>query len=259
MTYNIRFDNPGDGIHAWDKRKDSLLVFLRSEHLAILCIQEGLHRQVNFLKEKLPNVAYRGVGREDGRTQGEYSAVFLDTTRFVPLRHGTFWLSPQPDTPSIGWDAALPRIVTWVHLRDGTTNKSFFVFNTHFDHQGVKARENSALLLRAKIRDIAGASPSIVTGDFNAAETERPYQILVSRDDPSLHLLDSRYISRKPPEGPLTTFTGFEITQPLTGDRIDFIFVTGSLHVLDYRTIPARRAAGYLSDHLPVVVDVLIP
>jgi endonuclease/exonuclease/phosphatase family metal-dependent hydrolase len=259
MTYNIRYDNPGDGIHAWDKRKDDLLAYVLSERPGVFCIQEGLHHQVGFLKEGQAGFDVRGVGRDDGTTKGEYSAVFFDTLRFSPLRHGTFWLSPSPDTPSVGWDAALPRIVTWVHLRDGATDRNFVVFNTHFDHRGTVAREQSAHLLRMKVREIAGTTPAIVTGDFNAEETERPYQVLLSPEGSSPRLVDTRSISRMPPQGPSTTFTGFEISEAGAANRIDYIFVSEGVHVQNHRTIPARRSSGYLSDHLPVVADILLP
>jgi endonuclease/exonuclease/phosphatase family metal-dependent hydrolase len=258
MTWNIRYNNPGDGIHAWEKRRDALLSYVLSRKPDILCIQEGLNDQVAFLKEGLRGFDMRGVGRDDGKTKGEYSAIYFDTARFDLLDYGTFWLSPTSDVPGKGWDAALPRIVTWVRLADSSAARTFFVFNTHFDHQGVEARGKSAELLRRKIGEIARRSPAIVAGDFNAAETDPPYLILTSPDLPGPRLEDAQLSSLSPHEGPRATFTGFELKDPDPGERIDYLFVTRSLQVLSHTTCDARRKEGFLSDHLPVVADIAL-
>ena len=258
MTYNIRYDNPDDGIFAWAKRRDELLAFVLSERLDILCIQEGLHGQVLFLKNGQPGFDFRGVGRDDGKEQGEYSAIFFNAVRFRCLRDGTFWLSPHPEIPGKGWDAALPRIVTWVELRDSVTKKIFFVFNTHFDHQGVRARENSAHLLRSKIPGIAGGFPVILSGDFNSSGEELPRKILVAGDGGSSDLADAMDVSREPHQGPVSTNTGFAFRDPEPGNRIDWILVSKAVHVRSHRTLIARSLQGYLSDHLPVFAELIL-
>jgi endonuclease/exonuclease/phosphatase family metal-dependent hydrolase len=259
MTYNIRYDNPDDGVHAWSNRKDTLLSFLRSQTLDILCIQEGLHGQVMFLKTGQPNCSFRGVGRDDGIEKGEYSAIFFDTTKFSCTKSGTFWLAPHPDTPGKGWDAALPRIVTWVRLCETVSGKELFVFNTHFDHVGVEARVNSARIIKGRVQEIAGTYPVIVTGDFNSTEQDDPYRTIVARSEGLPGLVDAARRSESSPEGPSTTFTGFELKEPEPNNRIDFIFVSDSVHVAAHRTILARSRYGYLSDHLPVIVDFRLP
>ncbi len=256
MTWNIRYNNPDDGVHAWEKRRDELLSYVRSQKPDILCIQEGLNDQVAFLKEGLRGFEMRGAGRDDGKTEGEYSAIYFSTARFTLLDNGTYWLSPTPDVPGKGWDAALPRIVTWVRLADSSAARTFFVFNTHFDHQGVEARGKSAQLLRKKIGEIARRSPVIVAGDFNAVETDPPYLILTSPDMPGPRLEDAQLSSLSPHEGPKATFTGFELKDPDPGERIDYVFVSKSLQVLSHTTCDARRKEGFLSDHLPVIADI---
>jgi len=258
MTWNIRYNNPDDGVHAWEKRRDALLSYVLSQKPDILCVQEGLNDQVAFLKEGLRGFDMRGVGRDDGKTEGEYSAIYFNTARFTVLDNGTYWLSPTPDVPGKGWDAALPRIVTWVRLVDSSAARTFFVFNTHFDHQGVEARGKSAQLLRRKIGEIARRSPAIVAGDFNAVETDPPYLILTSPDMPGPRLEDAQMSSLSPHEGPKATFTGFELKDPDPGERIDYLFVSRSLRVLSHTTCDARRKEGFLSDHLPVVADIAL-
>lgn len=258
MTWNIRYNNPDDGVHAWERRRDALLSYVLSRKPDILCIQEGLDDQVAFLKEGLRGYDMRGVGRDDGKTEGEYSAIYFNTARFTLLDNGTYWLSPTPDVPGKGWDAALPRIVTWVRLADSAAARTFFVFNTHFDHQGVEARGKSAQLLRRKIGEIARRSPVIVAGDFNAVETDPPYLILTSPDMPGPRLEDAQLSSRSPHQGPTATFTGFELKEPDPGERIDYLFVSRSLQVLSHTTCDARGQEGFLSDHLPVVADIAL-
>ncbi len=256
MTWNIRYNNPDDGIHAWPKRSEELLSYVLSQRIDLLCIQEGLHPQVVFLKDGQKGFDVCGVGRDDGKEKGEYSAIYFNKARFGYLADGTFWLSPTPSVPSIGWDAALPRIVTWVRLYDSLSAAAFYVFNTHFDHMGVQARENSARLLRRRIGEIAGKSPFVLAGDFNSVVTDAPYRILTSNDGDRPYLTDAMQRAITPHRGPSATFTGFEIKDPDPGECIDYLFVSESVQVRSHCTCVARRPDGYLSDHLPVLAEI---
>lgn len=256
MTWNIRYDNPDDGIHAWPNRRDELCSFIRTQRVDLLCIQEGLHQQVEFLRDGLPGFDVRGVGRDDGREKGEYSAIYFNQTRFSCLEGGTFWLSPTPRVPSTGWDAALPRIVTWTKLHDSLTSTVVVVFNTHFDHVGVQARDSSATLLRQMIAAIAGTAPFILAGDFNSTDSDTPYGILTSHKGVLPDLYDTFNRASTPFQGPLSTFVGFEGNEAATGGRIDYLFVSEKVSVQRHRVIDARRAQGYLSDHLPVLAEI---
>ena len=256
MTWNIRCNSPGDGIHAWPQRRDEFLSFLLFQQPDIFCIQEGLPDQVAFLRDGLRGFDMRGVGRDDGKVKGEHSAIYFNGARFVSSADGTFWLSPTPSVPGKGWDAALPRIVTWVRLVDSSTASILYVFNTHFDHIGTEARENSARLLRSKIGEIAGRFPVVVAGDFNSVDTDLPYRILTSPDLATPRLEDAIRRSVTPHRGPSATFTGFELVDPVSGPRIDYLFVSESLSVLRHWTCLAQGTSGFLSDHLPVVIEI---
>jgi endonuclease/exonuclease/phosphatase family metal-dependent hydrolase len=142
--------------------------------------QEGLHHQLQELAEQLKEYTYIGVGRDDGKQAGEYSAIFYKKNKFKLLQRGNLWLSETSDKPSKGWDAALPRICTWGQFKDNASGFSFFVFNVHFDHRGVQARKESAALIAAKVKEIAGKTPAIVTGDFNFTQKNENYNILTS-------------------------------------------------------------------------------
>jgi endonuclease/exonuclease/phosphatase family metal-dependent hydrolase len=248
LTYNIRYDNPGDGEDAWPKRRDFLAAQLRFHAPNIFGIQEGLHRQLEYLDEQLPAYARVGVGRDDGKQGGEYSALYFLKKRFGLLDSGTFWLSETPDTVSKGWDAALPRVCTFAHLHDSLSGKKLWVFNTHFDHIGKEARRRSAelILLKIKEKNTAG-EPVVLMGDFNAEPNEAPIAVL-TRD-----LRDARFVSEEPPFGPEGTFNAFNFHDPVKR-RIDYIFLNEKgLKVKKHAVLSDSRDCHYPSDHLPVM------
>jgi endonuclease/exonuclease/phosphatase family metal-dependent hydrolase len=258
MTWNIRFDNPGDGVHAWPERKAELLSYVNARSVDVLCIQEGLQHQVQYLKAGMPGFDVRGVGRDDGKERGEYSAIYFRTSRFTCRESGTFWLSNTPDVPSKGWDAALPRIVTWVRLFDSLAHGDVYVFNTHFDHQGVQAREQSAGLIRERVRTMTGTLPFVLTGDFNTGEKDSCYRILVSRSGKLPFFNDAMHRSLLPHAGPRVSYTGFPFVSDIPRERIDFIFVNDAAEVRRHAILDARRGPGYISDHLPVTADIIL-
>lgn len=258
ISYNIRYDNPDDGINRWDNRKERVAGLIQFYHPDLLGIQEGLPHQVAYLEEQLSGYARVGIGRNGPDEGGEYSAVFYDTTRFEPLDTGTFWLSTEPSRPEAGWDAALPRIVTWIGLMEQTSGEVLYLFNTHFDHRGVRARQESAKLILRKIDEIAGKHRVILTGDFNATPDSEPYRTLTSGD-----LKDGFYATHQPHTGPLVTFPNLETPFYLPdstgmGKRIDYIFTNSGFTVARHAISGSYRDGRFPSDHLPVVADLLI-
>lgn len=271
LSFNIRYNNPDDGIHAWPNRKDHVAGLIRFHGADLVGVQEALKGQVDTLAARLPGYGWFGVGRADGASEGEFSAIFYREDRFEVLDEGTFWLSETPDSAgSRGWDAALPRIVTWGHLRDRTSGEAFYYFNTHFDHRGERARLESARLLRTRIGEIAGSEPFIVTGDFNATPGSPPYEALTDVGDTDggdtdvgdqaaapIALRDAYHATADAPYGPTETFHGFEVGGA-TGGRIDYVFVSEDVRVLRYGVLTDHEAGRYPSDHLPVLADVVI-
>jgi endonuclease/exonuclease/phosphatase family metal-dependent hydrolase len=154
-TYNIRYDNPADGVNQWSNRKTTLIDLIKTNDADILCIQEGLVNQITDLQIALPNYQYVGVGRDDGQRKGEYAAIFYKKEKFRLLKTSNFWLSASPEIAgSIGWDAACVRICTWAQLYSIQDSQSLYVFNTHMDHVGVQSRKNSASLLLKRISEL---------------------------------------------------------------------------------------------------------
>ncbi|MEN6310904.1 MAG: endonuclease/exonuclease/phosphatase family protein [Acidobacteriota bacterium] len=261
MTFNIRCNSASDGPNAWPNRKDKAAGMILFHQADLVGIQEGLPEQVDDLAARLPGYAWIGVGRDDGVRQGEFMAIFYSTRRFKIIRSATFWLSEHPDTPGKGWDAACNRVVTWGEFKDLRTGKRFYHFNTHFDHVGETARQESAKLLLTRIRDLAGNAPVIVTGDFNSAPDSTTCKILTGGELPaaSVKLVDSRTVSRLPHHGPTGTFTGFELSN--LGDReslIDFIFIRGRITVLRHGTLSDTFDGFLPSDHFPVLAELAI-
>jgi endonuclease/exonuclease/phosphatase family metal-dependent hydrolase len=168
MTYNIWYANPDAGENIWENRREGVVQAILDQKTDIAGLQEVLYDQLTYLEEKLPDYAWMGAARDDGKQKGEFAPVFFKKQRFELLGSGNFWLSETPDSAgTLGWDAACVRIVTWAKFRERNSSSEFVVFNTHFDHEGDTARLNSAMLLKEKIAAIAGDQPVIVTGDFN--------------------------------------------------------------------------------------------
>jgi endonuclease/exonuclease/phosphatase family metal-dependent hydrolase len=256
MTFNIRYDNPDDGVHAWTNRKTSVVDLIKTYNPDIFGIQEGLYHQVYYLDSSLSQFDYAGIGRDDGKRQGEYSAIFYNHDRYDLLDQDTFWLSEFPEIPgSMGWDAACIRIATWVKLQDKSAHRIYYVFNTHFDHRGTEARIYSALLLRRKVSEITGAHNSVIMGDFNATDTSFVYKILAKKlTEPTAHFFDTKNMSLEAPAGPDWTFQGFN---PQTEKKkLDYIFYLGDARILSHETISDQRFGEYPSDHLPVIVQL---
>ncbi len=252
MTYNIRFDNPGDGPNTWDQRRDKLVGLIKFYEPDVLGTQEGLKHQLDYIKAGLGNYAYAGVGRDDGKEKGEYSALFYRTDRLVLQESSTFWLSPTPDVPSRGWDAALERVCTYALFRVKRSGKKIWVFNTHFDHIGQEARVQSARLILEKIQELSGKKNHrvILMGDFNLTPDEQPVVTLKAS------LTDAREAAGDKAYGPESTFNAFKF-DAAPDRRIDYIFMgkTG-WSLLRYAVIDDFYDFKYPSDHMPVLAEL---
>lgn len=251
MTFNIRLNTTADSLNAWPYRKDKVASQILFHQSHIVGVQEALHDQMVDLKNLMPSYKYTGVGRDDGRQKGEYSAIFYDTVRLQLLKSETFWLSEQPNVPgSKSWDAAITRVVTWAQFNDRQTKKKFYVFNTHFDHLGQEARKQSAKLILQKVKDLAGSNPVILTGDFNAQPSEAPIKIITDTTA-SFYMTDTKTVSRQPHYGPSGTFNAFG-PKEVDNEPIDYIFIRNGLVVLQHATLSQTWQGRFSSDHFPV-------
>lgn len=248
MTYNIRFDNPNDGENAWPNRKNKVFTLLKQYDADVIGIQEALDHQLNEIISALPEYAFIGVGRDDGKTKGEYSAILYKKDKFTVSDSETFWLSETPKVPgSKSWDAAITRLVTVAKFTERSTNKSFYMLNTHFDHIGEKAREKSAGMITDKVKTLS--LPVIVTGDLNSTRSDEAYKILTKKD--KCELIDP---AKGSTEGTFCTF-GVNSAE-CTG--IDYIVHTKEWTAKDYKVIKDNDGKNYPSDHLPVMITLAI-
>ncbi len=250
-SYNLRYNNTGDGPNAWPARKDTVKALIRYHEFDIIGTQEGLADQIADLGQ-MEEFDHVGVGRDDGKDAGEHSAIFFRKSRFTLLGKGDFWLSQTPDRPSFGWDAkCCHRIASWARLRDRGTSRVFYVFSVHFDHEGEQARRNSADLMLRKIAEISHGEPVVCVGDFNSTPDTVQIQAM------SKTLRDARRVSQAPPYGPEGTYNGFHPDKPAL-ERIDYIFVDGRFDVLKYAALSDSFDARYPSDHFPVTARVIL-
>jgi endonuclease/exonuclease/phosphatase family metal-dependent hydrolase len=231
MSYNVRYGTAPDGENHWDKRKALLAETVKAFDPDLLGTQETLAAQRDYLAGQLPKHAAFGVGREDGKEAGEMMAVFWRADRFEKLAGGHFWLSASPDAPGVkGWDAAHPRMVTWVKLRDRTAPgaKPVLWLNTHLDNRGRQARVEGAKALRDRMGALGDGCSLVVTGDFNAAEGSEPYQAVFGprggRESPVVDTFRVAHPARGADEG---TASGFK-ADATRGNRIDWIGPVGT-------------------------------
>jgi len=262
MTFNIRYGTANDAENHWDKRKEFLLETIKAFGPDLLGTQETLGFQRDYLAEHLPGYAVLGVGRDDGKQQGEMMALYYRNERFTRLDEGHFWLSETPEQPgSKSWDSSLPRMVTWVKLRDGKQPNMppILFFNTHFDHRGPQARLQSAKLIRQRAASLGQGCSIIVTGDFNSGEGSKPYEALFSAQDgspsPVIDCYRSVHPTREENEG---TATGFKATST-RGARIDWIACSPEWKVLSAQIDRTEREGRTPSDHFPVEVVIRRP
>lgn len=250
-SYNVRYDNPHDGVNSWPNRKEQVKALIQFHDFDIFGTQEAMIGQVDGIAE-LQQYAWYGKGRDDGEHAGEHCAIFYKKDRFQLLDSGDFWLSETPDKPTIGWDSRVnKRVCSWGRFLDLMAKKEFYFFSVHFDNLGAIARRESGKLMVVKIKEIAKDIPVVCVGDFNSLnESEQIKNMLTI-------LKDSREISVLPPYGPVGTTNAFKFDAPMK-DRIDYIFVSNGIDVLKYGTLTDSYDKKYPSDHLPIVAKIVI-
>lgn len=262
LSFNIRYGTANDGAHRWDARRDAVIGTIRDHAPHVLGVQEALRFQLDELARALPDYREIGVGRDDGRSAGEYSAILVDTARFTLLADGTFWYSDTPTVPgSTHWGNRITRIATWVRLVDRAKGDTLRVYNTHWDHESQPSRERSAALLLDRVRSDAGPGDRVlVMGDFNSDEANPAFQRLVMAAGGAgtgtigtaarPPLLRDTFRARNPDATVVGTFNAFKGDS--TAGKIDAILVGADWSVLDAGIDRRRWGALWASDHFAV-------
>ncbi|WP_369997856.1 endonuclease/exonuclease/phosphatase family protein [Winogradskyella sp.] len=249
MSYNIKLDYPKEGKNSWTNRKPFMINQIKFYEPDVLGVQEPMPNQMKEMDSLLTDYSFVGVGRDDGKDEGEYSAIFYKKNDLEVVKSSTFWLSETPDKVSMGWDAVCNRVCTYALFQHKTTKKKFWVFNTHFDHIGKEARSKSAILILDKIKSLNTENhPVFLTGDFNMEPNHESISLI------SETLKDSKQVSEVV-FGPEGTFNGFHFDQPVTR-RIDYIFVSEDIKVNKYAILSDNWGMQYPSDHFPVFVYI---
>ena len=248
MSYNIRLITNADGDNHWDKRKHASINMINEERPTVFGLQEAVKAQVDYLQENLPEYAYYGIGRDDGKEKGEFMAIFYLKDEVEMLDHGTFWISETPDTPSKGWDSACYRTCTWAVFKVKNSGKKFVHLNTHLDHRGWTARKEGVKMVVAKAEELAGDKlPVFATADWNASLKYDMFEPILEA------MYDARAMA--PDTDDRSTINNWQHGREYQENLyIDHIFFRNA----EAMTFKVLRDKGYgaefISDHYPVVM-----
>ena len=252
MSFNVLCG--GDDRRDWHGRTEMVLDTIRRADPDTLGVQEAHFDWIQTLCAGLPEYAYVGVGRDDGKTKGEYSAVFYKKDKFSLLDSGSFWLSETPDVPGVkGWDAACVRVCSYAMLEDKATGKRFVHFNTHLDHRGLVAMQKGAELVALKAAEICPDLPAFFTGDFNVTPDSAPYRAVIAGG-----FADARQIAAVS-DASVTFHVDVFVSDRLKEEYsvIDYIFAKGDVRVRTFRVLRDLYPGElYPSDHFPVLAEV---
>jgi len=266
MSFNIRYGTAKDGDNSWPNRRELVFDVLRRDKPGVVGLQEALHFQIEEILKALPAYEHFGVGRDDGKTKGEYAAILYRKDLFRQIDGSTFWLSDTPEkVASTSWGNNTTRICTWVRLEHRKSGIPFTIYNVHLDHRSQSSRERSAEFVADRIRKSGTVDPFLILGDFNASETNPAIRYLkgeiprASEDGPSVPspaLVDTFRV-RHPDATDVGTFSGWRGRK--TGPKIDYVFAPSWVRVLDASIVHEKKDGRCPSDHYPVSARLVIP
>ena len=249
MSYNIRMGVAKDGTNSWEYRYPATALMLQDQMPDVFGVQEAFEFQIRFIEDNFADYDSVGVGRDNGKSEGEFMSIFWNKKTVKMVKWGTFWLSETPEKPSKGWDAACKRTATWALMKDKKTGKHFYYVNTHLDHRGSEARRQGLNLIVSRIDEINQKGyPMVLTGDFN-----------MKPDDAALTGLEQKMQSARK----IAPKTDNHATLNLWGKGkadmvIDYIYVTGFSACPEYHTITEKYGAWkYVSDHYPIYAKLI--
>ncbi|MEM7234791.1 MAG: endonuclease/exonuclease/phosphatase family protein [Planctomycetota bacterium] len=266
MSFNIRYGTARDGENSWPKRRELVFDVIRKRQPDVVGLQEALHFQIQEILSTLPDYESFGVGRNDGKTKGEYAAVLYRKSVLRRVDGSTFWLSDTPaKVASTSWGNTTTRICTWAGFEHRRTGVPFTLYNVHLDHRSQKSRERAVELVAQKIRSRARTEASVVIGDFNAAETNPAVRYLKGEipraseggpNVPSPKFVDTFRVLH-PAASDVGTFNSWRGRK--TGSKIDYVLAPSWVRVLEASIVHDMKDGRCPSDHFPVSARLLIP
>lgn len=230
---------------SWDARSTSIAAWAKDQQIDVLGTQEGTEAMLSALSEKTPHLQKIFRSRPSPNHDTEYTTLFFNPEKFAVLADGEFWMSKTPEVPdSKNWGSSMARRTVWAQLQNKQTGNVLFVFNAHFDFLSEKARVESAKLALEKIKTIAGPSHVVLMGDLNVTASEETTSVLEQ------DLVDTRSSSLRTPVGPLSTYI-------IMDRRLDYIYTDRGTKTCLYQVQkPKTKKGTWVSDHLPVIVDI---
>ncbi len=250
-TYNIRYDNIGDGDWSWNERCPHILNMIKRENFDILGIQEALPHQLQNLKT-INTYNFFGISRDGDSKKDEYNGILYKKDRFDKLDGGYFWLSKTPDVPSFYQDAGCKRICVWILVLDKITNKKIIFSVTHLDNSSEDARIYGGNLILEKLNNHYKNYPFVLMGDFNSLPTDKIYKNM------SNIFSEVKTICNLNPKGTFTCDADFNISSNCEELEIDFIFINEFINVENVNILRDSFNGKYISDHFPVVCNLYI-
>ena len=246
LSYNIRYASFNNNIENWDQRKEGVLSILKGRDF--IGLQEVLPVQMNDIAKGLDETySFFFRTRDANPETGEGSPVLFNKKRWEVLDSGFFWLSDTPEFPgSNTWGAAFSRMVTFGLFRDFISGDSILVVNTHFDHVSQSAREKSIGLILARFKTEISKIPVILMGDLNVTPENPVYQKIISINS----LSDSYKKIHQEESVAGATFHGWIDSEPQ--DRIDYIFYSDPLSIIESEVLHTKHNGIYPSDHFPL-------
>ena len=249
MSFNIRCTNVGSA--SWEDRIGIVSQTMLDSEADSIGVQEATPEWMATLKNTVfEKYAYVGVARDDGANEGEYSAIIYLKDKYDVIDSGTFWLSKTPEKPSLGWDAACKRICTWVHLKDKESGEEYVHMNSHFDHIGIAARENSVKMILEKAKTFTDL-PVVFTADMNVKEGSDNYNQFTQSD----YFYDTKHLAPDTMD-----YCTYHDTKPQKhkDDVIDYVMVNNKFEALSYKVVTEGIDGEYVSDHFPIYADIRI-
>ena len=249
MSYNIRMGTAKDGTNSWEYRYPATAMMIQDQKPDVFGVQEAFEFQIKFIEDNFTDYDSFGVGRDNGKAEGEFISIFWNKKTVKMIKGGTFWLSETPEKPSLGWDAACKRTATWALMKDKNTGKMFYFVNTHLDHKGVEARKKGLELIVSRIDEINPKGyPMVLTGDFN-----------IKPDNEALIGLEEKMQSARkiaPKTDNNQTFNGWGKAK--SDMVIDYIYVSGFSACPEYHTVNEKYGQWkYISDHYPIYAKLI--
>ena len=247
MSFNILC--AGEGEHSMPNRLGIATRTIAEYYPDSVGLQEATPYWMLWLNIMLPEYDYVGVGRDDGKCKGEFSAIFYLKAKYKVIDSGTFWISETPEVPSKGWDATCNRVCTWAVLENKVTGERYAHINTHLDYNGILPRQKGIEMILEKAAGYHDI-PVVCTGDFNLYEGSDYYKQLTAG---TLH--DTKFLA--PDTMKNATFHHFALP---TDERnvIDYVLANDKATPLVYRVVTEGIDGKFVSDHYPVYSDVVL-